>query len=399
MQQPLQPLSQREGYQPNGFTRFLWWLSTAEQDIIVECAIDRNRYAITGMAVLGTWLFATLAWGYFFSTVASNPFVAVGLGIFMGGIILSIDRALIKGINAKNKRTFIPLAFRAVLALTIGTFMAQPALLYLFDKEVHVQISLDNEHRRMYKQQQEDSLFAPRKNFLLGQKAQLQQLLGARYGEVAAARDAYIAETDGSGGSHKIGLKDIALAKKSSYEQLNAAYGQALTLTQPKINAIDSALAAIDIQKQAEEKNYEALLNDGFITRIEALQHVVANSPAAAFRYYLLITILVLVELMPVIAKTILPNGTYDERVRLKEEVEKATAQSNAQKEQALKELYNQTAFDQDSEFLQQFFKEAKLQRQQKMQTQFAAWAANEKQGFDSFWEQVKKDMLTKQEN
>ena len=399
MQQPLQPLSQREGYKPNGFTRFLWWLSTAEQDIIVQCAIDRNRYAITGMAVLGTWLFATLAWAYFFSTVANNAFIAVGLGVFMGGIILSIDRALIKGIHAKSKRTFIPLAFRAVLALTIGTFMAQPALLYLFDKEVHVQISLDNEHRRMAKQQQEDSLLAPRKNYLLGQKNQLQQQLNARYGEVAAARDAYIAETDGSGGSHKIGLKDIAQAKKASYEQLNAAYQQALTVTQPKINALDSALAAIDQQKQAEQKNYEALLNDGFITRIEALQHLVANSPAAAFRYYLLVTILVLIELMPVIAKTILPNGTYDERVRLKEEMEKAIAQSNTQKEQALKELYNQTAFEQDSEFIRHFFEEAKTQRRQKMQGQFNAWAANESHGFDGFWEKVKKDILTKQEN
>lgn len=64
MQQTVQPLSQRERYRPGVFTRFLWWLSTAEEEVISECTIDRNRYAITGFTVLGTWLFATLVWTY-----------------------------------------------------------------------------------------------------------------------------------------------------------------------------------------------------------------------------------------------------------------------------------------------------------------------------------------------
>src|SRR5438552_7592985 len=127
MESTTHSLSQREIYTPSGFTRFLWWLSTAEKELIKDCTVDRNRYAITGMTVLGTWMFATLAWSYFFSTVVSNSFVAIMLGIFMGGIILCIDRALIKGINAQNKRKFWPLFIRGLLALTIGTFMAQPA--------------------------------------------------------------------------------------------------------------------------------------------------------------------------------------------------------------------------------------------------------------------------------
>jgi len=77
MQEPVQSLSQRESYHPSSFTKFLWWLATAEKELIIDCAVDRNRYAITGMTVLGTWLFATLAWSYFFSTVVSNVFFAL----------------------------------------------------------------------------------------------------------------------------------------------------------------------------------------------------------------------------------------------------------------------------------------------------------------------------------
>jgi hypothetical protein len=33
------------------------------------------------------------------------------------------------------------------------------------------------------------------------------------------------------------------------------------------------------------------------------------------------------------------------------------------------------------------------------MKRQFDEWQADEQHGFDGFWEKVKKDMLTKQEN
>ncbi|HWB24719.1 MAG TPA: DUF4407 domain-containing protein [Chitinophagaceae bacterium] len=399
MQQPVETLSQRERYKPGMFTRFLWWLSTAEEEIIIDCAVDRNRYAITGIAVLGTWVFATLVWAYFFSTVINSTVTAILLGIFMGGIILSIDRALIKGINSTNKRKIVPLAFRGLLALTIGTFMAQPALLYLFDKEIHVQISLDNEQRKMAKQHEQDSLFAASKTELLNQKAQLQNELSTKYNEVSAARDAFIAETDGTGGSHKIGLKKIAQTKQAAYQKLDADYQQLTQQLQPKLDDIDKSLASIDAQKQAGQQAFMLLLNDGFLTRSEALHHLIQNNGYAAFRFYLLVIILVLIELMPVIAKTLLPNGTYDEKVRLREEMEKTIAQSNIKKEEALKELYNQTAFEQDSNFIQAFFEEAKEQRKQKMKRQFDEWSKNEKPGFDGFWEKVKRDMLTKQEN
>ena len=82
----------------------------------------------------------------------------------MGFIIITIDRALIKGItNADsyrhNKQKLAPLLFRAILAITICTFMAQPAVLYMFDKEIKLQTSLDNEKKKMLKQQELVTLY------------------------------------------------------------------------------------------------------------------------------------------------------------------------------------------------------------------------------------------------
>jgi len=399
MEQNAHALSTRDNYSPSEFTKFLWWLSTAEKELIKDCTVDRNRYAITGMAVLGTWLFATLAWSYFFSTVVNNSLAAILLGVFMGLIILGIDRALIKGITANNKRKAGPILFRLILALTIGTFMAQPALLYLFDKEIHVQISLDNEQRKMAKQIELDSLFQQRVAQIQQDKNVLQQQLNSKYNEVTASRDAFIEETDGTGGSGRIGLKDIANAKQNEYEKLDADYHQLNAATQLKLNTADSALNAINQTKQKEMQSFNTLMNDGFLTRIEALHHLIQNSAAAQFRYYLLIIILVLIELMPVIAKSLLPDGTYDEKVRLREIMEKQIIETNIHHEGKLKEVYNKLAHEQDADFIREFFDEARNERKQKMRERLQRWKESGNSEFDKLWESLKRDMLTKQEN
>jgi phosphate/sulfate permease len=398
MLEKTQTLSDREPNAPTRWQEFLWWLATAEKELLQNCVIDRNRYAIVGMTVMSTWLFATLAWTYFFSTVTSSLIASVLLGIFMGGIILSIDRALIKGISRNNKKKAVPLLFRTLLALTIGLFMAQPALLYLFDKEIKVQVSIDNEQRKKEKRASQDSVYASAKKELTDQKAVLQSQLNNRYAEVSAARNGFISETDGTGGSRKIGLKNIAEAKQREYQQLDANYKVLESQSQPQINRIDSQLQVLEKNIQLEQANFEALLNNGFITRIEALNHLVDDNTSVAFRYYLLVAILMLIELMPVIAKTLLPDGSYDEKVRLREAVEKELTQKNHERELALKELHNQSAFEQDSQFIKDALKEADTARKQNMKESISTWKNERTSSLDETWKDLKRDMLLQQE-
>ncbi len=399
MQDNTHAISRRETYTPSGWTRFLWWLSTAEPEILKDCMVDRNRYAIIGMTVLGTWSFATLAWTYFFSTVVSNFLVACLLGLFMGGIILTIDRALIKGISKKNKSRWLSLIFRGILALVIGLFMAQPALLYLFDKEIHVQISLDNEQRKKDKKQKQDSVWYAQRLLLVEKKKDIQTQLNNSNAEVSAAREDFIRETDGTGGSKKIGLKDIAQAKQREYLKLDAAFVQKQIELLPQLKQTDSAIGQIDAAILQEQKAFETLLNDGFITRIEALNHLVQANTAVAFRYYLLVAILLLIELMPVITKSMLPEGTYDEKLLLREQIEKELTRKNHERELALQELYNQTAFEQDTNMIKDFLKESAPDRKEKMNLKMKAWKESANGKYDELWNEMKSDILTKQEN
>ncbi len=392
-------VSQRESYAPTQFTEFLWWLSTAEKEILADSVVDRNRYRIIGMTVLATWAFATFTWTYFFSTIVDSVLLAIGLGLFMGFIILTIDRALIKGITKFNKRKFAPLLFRGLLAVTIGTFMAQPAVLYMFDKEIKLQTSLDNEKKKMLKQQELDILFKNEKENLTKQTAAIKTELTLKYDAVTKARENFLAETDGSGGTGKIGIKDIAIAKRNEYQKLDGEYQLLLKESQPKLDSAGAALKEMENKMKAAEANFVLYLNNGFLTRVEALNNLLKNNPPLQFRYYLIVFILMMIELMPVIAKTILPSGSYDEKVMLREEMEIDIANSNIRKERQLKELYNEMAFENDSEAITAFFSLTKDDRHEKMKAFSKKWKDENHQTFDGLWEKMKKEILTKQEN
>ncbi|MCW3107332.1 MAG: hypothetical protein JWQ09_1838, partial [Segetibacter sp.] len=285
MNKSISSLSQREQYTPNKWEAFLWWLSTAEKELLVQCVVDRNRYKIIGTTVLATWSFATLAWTYFWTTITTNLVLSILLGLFMGFIILTIDRALIKGMNKFNKNKIAPLLLRSVLAITLGTFMAQPAILFMFDKEIKLQASLDNELRKRAKQQELDSLFNPQKQALNIERAQLQNQLTGKYNEVSNARQQFIAEIDGTGGTGKVGIQNIARAKKAEYEKLDSQYNQTNASLQPRIVSIDSNLMAINNQVKKENEVFAGLLNNGFLTRIEALNNLVKKNTALQWRY------------------------------------------------------------------------------------------------------------------
>jgi len=392
-------VSQRETYEHGTFTHFLWWLSTAEKELITDCTVDRNRYSIIGLIVLTTWLFATGAWTYFFSTAIENPWAYIPLGLFMGFIVLCIDRALIKGINRRNRNRLTPFLFRGLLALTIGLFMAQPAILFLFDKEVKVQISLDNETRKAHKRNELDSLYGQRKKELLQAKATLQQEQNTLQSSVTEALNNYLREADGTGGSGKVGIEKIALAKKLAYEKLESERLSSMLVLQPRMDSIQRALGNLESTIQIEEESFAKLLNTGFLTRMEGLSNLLDANDTLRFRYYLIVAILMLIELMPVIVKTLLPSGAYEEKATLREEMEKELAYENMNREKELKKLYNSLAQENDSDAIREFFSMSKEDRKEKMKELSKRYKDDQRETFDSTWEKIKKGVLSKQEN
>ncbi len=384
---------------PSTLTKFLWWLATAEKELLKDSLADSNRYRIIGMTVMSTWLFATASWSFFFSTFLSSYTAAIGLGCFMGWIILTIDRALIKGITSTNKRKLAPLVLRALLAITIGSFMAQPALLFMFDKEIKLQTSLDNEKKKLLKQTELDSLFANQQRELTAHKNQLSTELNKYYAAVIQSRNNFLAETDGSGGSGKIGIKDIALAKKNEYLQIKQEYESASKFLTPAMDSINHSLRMIEHTKKQEADNFIQYLNNGFLTRIESLNNLLQKNRALQYRYYLLLFILILIELCPVLAKTFLPTLVYDEKLHLREKMEIKIAQQNIAHTTQLSTIYNTLSFESNQNAIQQFFSISNGIKTDKINSLCKDWSSDPTQTWDSTWIQVKNEIISCQES
>ena len=380
--------------QAKPFDKFLWWLSTAEPEIIADLVIDRNRYRIVGYSVLGTWLFANFCWIYFFYSTQNNIWLSLIPGLLMGFIILTIDRALIKGINRKNKNKITAFAFRGLLALTIGGFMAQPAILYIFKNEITLQISLDNEKRKLQKSEYLEIFYKSKKEALQQQKNDLVLAQDKQQDLVNEARNNYLAETDGSGGSGKIGLKAIAQAKQNEYLKLDTEYQTLVKEQRPQLTSIDSSLNIITNSNLNEQVNFEKLLNSGFLTQIEALNNLLKTNNALQWRYYLILFILILIELMPVIAKTLLPTGSYEKKVALQEEMEISLAETQQQREQELETFIGQKAFEGDKEMIYTFFNQTKKDREEKTKDFSSEWMAGDPKSFASLLQKFKRNIL-----
>jgi hypothetical protein len=143
----------------------------------------------------------------------------------------------------------------------------------------------------MFKKQELDSLYKNRKAELMGQKESLQRENNAKYTDVSSARNNFLAETDGSGGTGKVGIKDIAIAKRNEYQKLDEEYKGLVATNTPKINDIENELRSIDDNIKREEQAFTTYFNDGFLTQIEALNNLLKNNSALQYRYYLLVMI------------------------------------------------------------------------------------------------------------
>jgi hypothetical protein len=93
-----------------------------------------------------------------------------------------------------------------------------------------------------------------------------------------------------------------------------------------------------------------------------------------------------------------LPTGTYEEKVRLREELEKEMALDNIRSEKEMKQLFNRMAREQDEAAIRSFFDMTREERHEKMRQFGKQWRDDPRHSFDGYWERIKKDVLTKQE-
>lgn len=379
---------------PTGWDRFLWWLAAADPQLMKDCGPDKFRYAVIGYTVMATWIFATLAWGYFFSTLFDESLIVIPAALFFGFVILTIDRGLIAGLNSNGGRNkWFTLSLRLVLALIIGFFISQPVVLMLFQKDIDGHMPIVNERKISgYTQQVRNENIIPLEKTTaeinrIRNEQQLKEL------EIQDLKNAYIRETDGTGGSGKIGESTIARVKKTAYLKAEEDLVAWRRNTQP---SLDSALAQqkyTEAAIQSRIKEFEKSLSNGFLSRIETLEDLMQSHPPVKSRYRLVIMLIMLIELMPLLTKLMMPSGLYEEKLRdaVTEKKLRWLNERAAQKE-VEKEFYEK-AVDSDRQLQSEIMAAMNAWRRKEAEDRFNEWKRQPGK-LRQYWDDIKNKLL-----
>ena len=380
--------------QASQWEKMLWWLAAADPSLMKECGPDRFRYSVIGYTVMTTWLFATLAWGYFFSTLFDDILIILPAAIFFGFIILTIDRGLIAGLNSNGgKNKWLSLSLRLLLALTIGFFISQPVVLMLFEKDIdaHLPVVKEKKITAYTKQVREENTVV-----LQQAKAEIERIRNEqkiKEQEILDLKNAYIRETDGTGGSGKIGEYTIARVKKMA--DLKAE--EDLIVWKRNIQpALDSALAKEKITEttiQQRIADFDKGLHDGFLTRIETLDDLMLVHPPVKYRYRLVILLIMMIELMPLLTKLMMPSGLYEEKVQDAVQQKKLLWQTERAALMEVEKSFYETALSADKQLQADVMQEINELRRQQVEKEFTQWKQNPGK-VRQFWEQLKTRLL-----
>lgn len=382
---------------PDGMTRFLWWLAAADADVLQECKTEKERYRIIGVSVLVTWMFATLSWGYFFSTIVNDDMIVAGLALFFGFAILSVDRTLIAAMSRTNGGIKVmPVIFRLVLAVTIGLFISQPVVLMLFKKDIDTQLELG-------KQAKLDAYRAQLVKLNAGQMATLQQSLdqgkqqlAQKTAEMKVYKDGYIKETDGTGGSGRIGESDIARVKKSAYLKSEEELQAMQRAWEPQQQQLQAQIARMHTVDSLKEAVYVSTLTNGFLAQIEALNELTETHPPVKQRYRLIVFIITLIEVMPLLSKILMPKGEYDEKLAAATAQGVTSAQLQTDTGKELMEHYQAAALAADKETVDHLFESTRDLRREQAEALVKEWKNRENGQYQNLWQQARRLLLGK---
>ncbi|HEY8957150.1 DUF4407 domain-containing protein [Chitinophaga sp.] len=382
---------------PDGMTRFLWWLAAADADVLQECKTEKERYRIIGVSVLVTWMFATLSWGYFFSTIVNDDMIVAGLALFFGFAILSVDRTLIAAMSRTNGGIKVmPVIFRLVLAVTIGLFISQPVVLMLFKKDIDTQLELG-------KQAKLDAYRAQLVKLNAGQMATLQQSLdqgkqqlAQKTAEMKVYKDGYIKETDGTGGSGRIGESDIARVKKSAYLKSEEELQAMQRAWEPQQQQLQAQIARMHTVDSLKEAVYVSTLTNGFLAQIEALNELTETHPPVKQRYRLIVFIITLIEVMPLLSKILMPKGEYDEKLAAATAQGVTSAQLQTDTGRELMEHYQAAALAADKETVDHLFESTRDLRREQAEALVKEWKNRENGQYQNLWQQARRLLLGK---
>lgn len=290
---------------------FFWWCAGADDTILEKCSKSEHiKYAGVGATVLFTGVLASISGGYALYTVFDSVPMAVAFGLLWGAVIFNLDRFIVSTIRKEGRfwKELLMVTPRVLLALVLAVVISKPLELKIFDKEIQAilkekQAELAIQHKALVSKQfsEVDSV----KSEIAGIRAEIE----AKIKERNKLYELVAAESDGTGGTGKVGKGPIYEEKKRQYDKLDEELKLLQASAADRILVKEKRIA--DLMKQYDatvNEGQESFSNyDGLMARIDALNKL------PWLPVFFITLLFIMLETAPILTKLITNKGPYDD--------------------------------------------------------------------------------------
>ncbi len=299
--------------------RMLWHLAGISVD---EARRNKHRldwriYDTWGFLILATMTMGAVS-GYHLGVAAwKSAFAGVITGVVNAAFIGAIDRSLISGLWGHKLREdagYGILIVRTVFATLVGSFFALLLLLMLLDKDLEAPLGDILAAKKVAAFGKLRSEHTAGIVNLTERRSDLASRIATASNQAKAARDAAVAESDGTGGSGNEGARGlyrikeaVAIARETEAGAVRAALG-------PRLAAIDAELIEADTRLAQARLDAAARIDNasGLLDKSEALFTLVKTSMGARVWVLAVLIMLIFYDIVPVLSKLQHPITTYD---------------------------------------------------------------------------------------
>lgn len=281
-------------------TNIFWSLSGASILLLEKSYTDHNKYKNLGAAVLLTGIFAAISASMALSYMTENWLIITLISLLWGVTIINLDMLIVGTMIKYSKwswRSFGGFLSRLTLTAIIAISISVPFEMTLLNDEIRDEIdaydrkTLNAETEKIKDEFKELETLKKRK-----------EELQARFIDEMQGKD---------GSSGKVGYRDIA---KKIEKEKEIVENRIQFLENQKDSSLQKTTTTI-IGEQQRNNKY------GFLASFRALHRLEFGSEdKSVFTISIGIKILLLfIELMPIISKSIIRRGVYDAQYELEE--------------------------------------------------------------------------------
>jgi hypothetical protein len=317
----------------SAITRFFCASAGAHISVLEKCPTQINKFHSMGVILWITAIMAALSGGYFVQSVFTSSILAIAFGIFWGFAIFSLDRYMITtmDITSNKKKLFLRALPRLLLAVCLGLTVAKPLELKIFEKEIKVQMVVDNKNTQNYMFNTDSTLITTKKRIenLKIEMTSLNNSISQLRNEINQNKNDYYDELNGKKfgiATGKKGEGPEAKRKMGIWNNSKDEYAQFKDEAGIRKIEIMNEIESLTNKINQKEQNFESTLknNGGPLNQFEALHNLTANKKHLKVINIFISLIFILFEMAPVLVKFFMKKGLYEELLEAQESLDKA---------------------------------------------------------------------------